>query len=148
MRVRNFWLVSLWLGIPVHFPEVLEQKQAPNSFSFYRRKEARFLRGWFRRSCWCIDARTATLANVETLPETRRRKKSCGDLFQNGYRVRQGHHRQEDRDKRTGPRPVRSALRVLFNWGKSLIISVQIYVHQLKPRASLVSSICPPFCSL
>ncbi|TWW78960.1 Calcium-activated potassium channel subunit alpha-1 BK channel BKCA alpha [Takifugu flavidus] len=61
--------------------------------------------------------RTHSDANVEPLPETRRRKKSCGDLFQNGYRVRQGHHRQEDRDKRTGPRPVRSALRVLFNWG-------------------------------
>lgn len=76
--------------------------------------------------------RTHSDANVDTLPETWRRKKSCGDLFQNGYRVRQGHHRQEDRDKRTGPAP----LRVLFNWGKSLIIGAQIDVHQRKPCAS------------
>lgn len=66
-------------------------------------------------------------ANLETLPETWRRKKSCSDLFQNGYRVRQGHHRQEDRDKQTGTcRSVLSALRVLSNWGKSVIVNVPI----------------------
>ena len=73
--------------------------------------------------------RTHSDANLETLPETWRRKKSCSELFQNGYRVRQGHHRQEDRDKQ--PRPchsVRSGLRVLLNWGKSVVIGVQIYV--------------------
>lgn len=71
--------------------------------------------------------RTHSDANLETLPETRRRKKSCGELFQNGYRVRQGHHRREDRDKEPGPcHSVRSGLRILLNWGKS--IRAQIYV--------------------
>lgn len=73
--------------------------------------------------------RTHSDANLETLPETWRRKKSCGELFQNGYRVRQGHHRQEERDRQPGPcHSVHSGLRVLLNWGKSVVISVQIYV--------------------
>lgn len=70
--------------------------------------------------------RTHSDANLETLSETWRRKKSCGELFQNGYRVRQGHHRREDRAKH--PHSVRSGLRILLNWGKSVVIRVQIYV--------------------
>ena len=69
--------------------------------------------------------RTHSDANSETLRETWRRKKSCGDLFQNGYRVRQGHHGQEEKRGRTGPyHSLWSCLRILSNWGKGVSVSV------------------------
>lgn len=90
--------------------------------------------------------RTLSDANLETLPETWRRKKSCGELFQKGYRVRQGHHRQEDGDKQPGPcHSVRSGLRVLLNWGKSVVIRVQTYVLVLwmwKHLPSVLFGLC------
>lgn len=69
--------------------------------------------------------RTHSDANLETLRETWRRKKSCGDLFQNGYRVRQGHHAQEEKERQAGPyHSVWSCLRILSNWGKGISFSV------------------------
>lgn len=65
--------------------------------------------------------RTHSDTNLDTLQETWRRKKSCGDLFQNGYRVRQGHHAHEDKETPTGfYHSVWSCLRILANWGKSI----------------------------
>lgn len=73
--------------------------------------------------------RTHSNANSETLQETWRRKKSCGDLFQNGYRVRQGHHGQEEKERQTGLyHSVWSCLRILSNWGKGVTFSVYIYM--------------------
>lgn len=86
-------------------------------------------------------------ANLEALPATWRRKKSCGELFQKGYRVRQGHHRQEDGDKQPGPcHSVRSGLRVLLNWGKSVVIRVQTYVLVLWMLKHLTSVWFGLFC--
>lgn len=91
--------------------------------------------------------RTLSDANLETLPETWRRKKSCGELFQKGYRVRQGHHRQEDGDKQPGPcHSVRSGLRVLLNWGKSVVIRVQTCVLVLWMLKHLPSVLFGLFC--
>lgn len=65
--------------------------------------------------------RTESGANLETLPETWRRKKSCGDLFQNGYRVRQGRPGLEEKERRTGlSHSVWSCLCLLCNWGKEV----------------------------
>lgn len=67
-----------------------------------------------------MDRRTHSDTNLDTLQERWRRKKSCGDLFQNGYRVRQGHHAHEDKGRQTGPyHSVWSCLCILSNWGKS-----------------------------
>lgn len=69
--------------------------------------------------------RTHSNTNLETLQETWRRKKSCGDLFQNGYRVRQGHHGLEDKERQSGLyHSVWSCLRILSNWGKDVTLSV------------------------
>lgn len=66
--------------------------------------------------------RTESAANLETLPETWRRKKSCGDLFQNGYRVRQGRPGLEEKERRTGlSHSVWSCLCLLCNWGKAAL---------------------------
>lgn len=68
--------------------------------------------------------RTLSDVNLDNLRETWRRKKSCGDLFHNGYRVRQGHHGQEEKGGRTGfYHSVWSCLHVLSNWGKSISFS-------------------------
>lgn len=65
--------------------------------------------------------RTHSDANLDTLQETWRRKKSCGDLFQNGYRVRQGHHGQEEKERQTGLyHSLWTCLRILSNWGKGV----------------------------
>lgn len=72
--------------------------------------------------------RTHSDTNLETLRETRRRKKSCGDLFQNGYRVRQGHHGQEEKEGQTGLyHSVWSCLGILCSWGKGVSFSVHTY---------------------
>lgn len=69
--------------------------------------------------------RTHSNTNLEALQETWRRKKSCGDLFQNGYRVRQGHHGLEDKERQSGLyHSVWSCLRILSNWGKDVALSV------------------------
>lgn len=69
--------------------------------------------------------RTESSANLETLPETWRRKKSCGDLFQNGYRVRQGRPGLEEKERRTGlAHSVWSCLCLLCNWGKAQLCSL------------------------
>lgn len=69
--------------------------------------------------------RTESNANLETLQETWRRKKSCGDLFQNGYRVRQGRPGLEEKERRTGlSHSVWSCLCLLCNWGKGVLCSL------------------------
>lgn len=67
--------------------------------------------------------RAESSAHLETLPETWRRKKSCGDLFQNGYRVRQGRPGLEEKERRTGlSHSVWSCLCLLCNWGKGALM--------------------------
>lgn len=70
--------------------------------------------------------RTHGDACVETRHETRRRKKSCGELFQNGYRVRQGHRGQGMKGRRTGPHhSVCSCVQVLCSWGKGVHVRLR-----------------------
>lgn len=65
--------------------------------------------------------RTHCDVNIETVHETWRRKKSCGDLFQNGYRVRPGHHGRRGNGSQSGfYHSVWSCFHVLSNWGKSI----------------------------
>lgn len=59
--------------------------------------------------------RSAAFHQDET--ETRRRKKSCGDLFQNGYRVRQSQRGREEEEPGSNS-SVWSWLMGLFSWGK------------------------------
>ena len=64
-------------------------------------------------------------ASVDVPPETWRRKKSCGELFQNGYRVRLAHHVHLNGEGNQRPATglfqsaCWSRLKVLSNWGKS-----------------------------
>lgn len=84
--------------------------------------------------------RTESSANLETLPETWRRKKSCGDLFQNGYRVRQGRPGLEEKERRTGlSHSVWSCLCLLCNWGKALPCTV----HNREETLWLLQTISP-----
>ena len=72
--------------------------------------------------------RTHCDVNLENLHETWRRKKSCGELFQNGYRVRQGHHGQEEKGRQTGfYHSVWSCLCILSNWGKTSSVCIWLY---------------------
>ncbi|XP_035848519.1 calcium-activated potassium channel subunit alpha-1a isoform X35 [Sander lucioperca] len=71
--------------------------------------------------------RTQSDANSEIVRETWRRKKSCGDLFQNGYRVRQGHHGQEEKQRQTGLyHSVWSCLCILCNWGLRFLRALRL----------------------
>ncbi|XP_076747750.1 calcium-activated potassium channel subunit alpha-1a isoform X5 [Maylandia zebra] len=71
--------------------------------------------------------RTHSDVNLQTLQETWRRKKSCGDLFQNGYRVRQGHHGQEKKGSQTGLYySVWSCLHILSNWGLRFLRALRL----------------------
>lgn len=63
--------------------------------------------------------------------QTRRRKKSCGDLFQNGYRVRfstsqPGYGRQKNKQN-----SFYSCLRVLSNWCKWLFLGIVIFLNHV-----------------
>ena len=51
---------------------------------------------------------------------TRRRKKSCADLFQNGYRVKMAHGGAggEKEEPDPGQRSLASCLRFVSHWGK------------------------------
>lgn len=51
---------------------------------------------------------------TEAVQDNPRRKKSCGDLFHNGYRVRTG----EAKESNGLLYSLTSCLRVLSNWGK------------------------------
>ncbi|XP_063346910.1 calcium-activated potassium channel subunit alpha-1a isoform X8 [Pelmatolapia mariae] len=71
--------------------------------------------------------RTHSDVNLQTLQETWRRKKSCGDLFQNGYRVRQGHHGQEKKGSQTGLYySVWSCLHILSSWGLRFLRALRL----------------------
>lgn len=57
---------------------------------------------------------------TETMPNSRRRKKSTGELFQKGYRVRMGHGQvgeKEDRDSICYS--LGGCVHVIAYWGKS-----------------------------
>ncbi|KAI4883240.1 hypothetical protein NFI96_019734 [Prochilodus magdalenae] len=54
------------------------------------------------------------ILQTEAVQDNRRRKKSCGDLFHNGYRVRTGEAKEGDGLLYS----FSSCLRVLANWGK------------------------------
>lgn len=119
-----------------YFPEVLLKFQAINIFgslifTSYLLKEGKgnSLDGIQSKAMippkLLVYRRTHSDVNLETLQETWRRKKSCGDLFQNGYRVRQGHHGQEEKERQTGLYySVWICLRVLSNWGKGITFTV------------------------
>lgn len=56
----------------------------------------------------------------ETLPNTRRRKKSTGELFQKGYRVRMGHgHVAEKDDQDSIWYSLGACFHVISYWGKT-----------------------------
>lgn len=57
---------------------------------------------------------------TETLPSTRRRKKSTGELFQNGYRVRMGHGQVgEKEDQDSIWYSLGGCVHLISYWGKS-----------------------------
>lgn len=57
---------------------------------------------------------------TETLPNNRRRKKSTGELFQNGYRVRMGHGQLgEKEDQDSIWYSLGGCVHVISYWGKS-----------------------------
>lgn len=67
--------------------------------------------------------------NLETLRENRRRKKSGGDLYHHGYRVKKGYHARENKEDQTGLcYSVRSYLSILSNWGKGVRFSGYTYI--------------------
>lgn len=71
--------------------------------------------------------RTPSDIILEPSQETRRRKKSCGELFQNGYRVRQIHRGPREPESQTGLfHSVRSCLNTLSNWSKDICISIKL----------------------
>lgn len=56
----------------------------------------------------------------ETIPSTRRRKKSTGELFQKGYRVRMGHgHVGEKEDQDSIWYSLGACFHVISYWGKT-----------------------------
>lgn len=55
---------------------------------------------------------------TETYKSTRRRKKSHGELFKNGYRVKPGHNVPEKEEQRTLRSSLVSCYRVGSYWGK------------------------------
>lgn len=58
--------------------------------------------------------------NTETIPNTRRRKKSTGELFQKGYRVRMGHgHVGEKEDQDSIWYSLGACFHVISYWGKT-----------------------------
>ncbi len=56
---------------------------------------------------------------TETVQETRRRKKSCADLFHNGYRVKLGPGQIRDGKESDSQSSLFYCLHVLSNWGKT-----------------------------
>ncbi|XP_055358387.1 calcium-activated potassium channel subunit alpha-1 isoform X16 [Betta splendens] len=71
--------------------------------------------------------RTPSETIPETPQDTRRRKKSCGELFQNGYRVRQIRRRRQERRRQRGYfRSVRSCVRVLANWSLRFLRALRL----------------------
>ncbi len=59
---------------------------------------------------------------TETVQETRRRKKSCADLFQNGYRVKLGPGQIRDGKESDSQSSLFYCLHVLSNWGKTYFL--------------------------
>lgn len=56
----------------------------------------------------------------QAISNTRRRKKSTGELFQNGYRVRMGHGQVSDKeDQDSFCHSLGSCLHVISYWGKT-----------------------------
>lgn len=55
---------------------------------------------------------------TETYKSTRRRKKSLGELFQNGYRVKAGHNIPEKEEQHSFRNSLVSCYRVGSYWGK------------------------------
>ncbi|XP_077437994.1 calcium-activated potassium channel subunit alpha-1a isoform X11 [Vanacampus margaritifer] len=71
--------------------------------------------------------RTLCEVNLEKLQETPRRKKSCSDLFQNGYRVKQGRHALEVQERQTGAyQSFRCCLCLLSNWGLRFLRALRL----------------------
>ncbi|XP_030011725.1 calcium-activated potassium channel subunit alpha-1a isoform X29 [Sphaeramia orbicularis] len=71
--------------------------------------------------------RTHSDIHLDVLRETWRRKKSCGDLFQNGYRVRQGHHGHDGKERQTGfYHSVWSCVHFLCNWGLRFLRALRL----------------------
>ncbi|XP_062330902.1 calcium-activated potassium channel subunit alpha-1a-like isoform X11 [Osmerus eperlanus] len=63
----------------------------------------------------------------ETLVTTRRRKKSCGDLFQNGYRVKMGHGQAcEKKDQDNLCHSLISCFRVISYWGLRFLRALRL----------------------
>ena len=58
-------------------------------------------------------------SKTEVYRPTRRRKKSLGDLFQNGFRVRSGPSAAEKEDPQSFGQSVVSCCRVCTSWGKN-----------------------------
>lgn len=54
-----------------------------------------------------------------TVTNTRRRKKSTGELFQKGYRVRMGHGQVSEKEDQGLCHSIGSCLHVISYWGKT-----------------------------
>lgn len=65
---------------------------------------------------------------TETVQESRRRKKSCADLFQNGYRVKLGPGQIGDGKDSDSQSSLFYCLHVLSNWGKTYFLGNLVLV--------------------
>lgn len=63
-------------------------------------------------------------SKTEVYRPTRRRKKSLGDLFQNGFRVRSGPSAAEKEEPQSFGQSVVSCCRVCTSWGKNPLKSI------------------------
>lgn len=63
-------------------------------------------------------------SNTEVYRPARRRKKSLGDLFQNGFRVRSGPSAAEKEEPQSFRQSVVSCCRVCTSWGKNPLKSI------------------------
>lgn len=63
-------------------------------------------------------------SKTEVYRPTRRRKKSLGDLFQNGFRVRSGPSASEKEEPQSFGQSVVSCCRVCTSWGKNPLKSI------------------------
>ncbi|XP_060625092.1 calcium-activated potassium channel subunit alpha-1 isoform X22 [Anolis sagrei] len=65
-------------------------------------------------------------ARTETYRSTRRRKKSHGDLFKNGYRVKTGHNVPEKEEQHTFRQTLASCYRVGSYWGLRFLRALRL----------------------
>lgn len=80
---------------------------------------------------------------TETFHSPRRRKKSCGDLFQNGYRVKPVHGQVTDKEDQDNVcHSLSSCFHVISYWGKALKVKEQLWFPAVSACAGALPCSC------